>query len=70
MQSVTRYVFVKNGFLQWFRGMFQLELNSTAITPVDHPNKVFVYRNYVHEGYKIGISVADNPMDLTNNLLL
>jgi hypothetical protein len=41
------------------------------MVPTYHnPDKVYVWRNHVTDGYKIGRDYEDSPMDLSNYLLI
>jgi hypothetical protein len=66
-----KYIYAYNGFMNFARGFGVLpELRSRVVAPVYHPDKVFVWRNHVTDGYKIGLYYQDSPMDLSNYLLI
>lgn len=45
-------------------------MKSKYVYPYYNPNKVYVWRNKMTDGYKVGQVYQDQPMDLSNYLLI
>jgi hypothetical protein len=63
------YIYSFNGIANFFRGFLPSISARSVKTNVD-TNTTFVWRNSVTDGYKIGLGYQDQPMDLSNYLLL
>jgi hypothetical protein len=69
MQS--KYIYSFNGVVNFFRGLTLLRpMKQKFINPIEHVDKTLVWRNHVTDGYKIGQVYYDQPMDLSNFLLI
>ena len=64
-----RYAFAHNYFLAFFRGLFPFESSSRNVLPFHNPNQTFVWRNTMGDGYKIGLSYKDVPLEISNYLV-
>jgi hypothetical protein len=45
-------------------------MTSKPAATYHNPDKVYVWRNHVTDGYKVGRDYEDSPMDLSNYLLI
>ena len=65
-----RYVFSYNGIVHFIRGLIPLDTFAQPVAPHMHPSQTYIWRNKVTDGYKIGENYKEEPMDLSNYLLL
>ena len=56
----------------WFKGLFFVlpDIGSRAVAPMTQLDKTFIWRNKMLDGYKIGYSFTEQPLDLSNFLLI
>ena len=67
-----KYAYAFNGIFNWFRGLIPLPMSSTQrfVNPYYKPELNFIWRNHVADGYKIGQAYTQQPLDLSNYLLI
>lgn len=67
---LQKYVYTYNGVWNFIRGIVPFSSGSKMVFPYRNPDQTFVWRNQYTEGYKIGLSYTDEPLDLTNYLFI
>ena len=65
-----RYVFTFNGMRNWVLGVVPEWRVVTETKIADAAGATSVWRNSIHDGYKISEGYQDRPLDLSNYLLL
>ena len=66
-----KFVYAHNGIMQWIKGFnFIPERGAKVVSPFFSPDKTYIWRNKVTDGYKIGMAYKDQPMDLSNYLFI
>jgi len=65
-----KYAYTHNGIWTFLKGFLPLARGSKPVHPHLNQSTVFVWRNHVIDGYKIGYGYSHQPMDLSNYLLI
>ena len=65
-----KFAYTHNGVWTFLRGLLPLALGSKPVFPHLSQSSLFVWRNQVTDGYKIGEAFTEQPMDLSNYLLI